>query len=181
MDEKQIEDSFYKELSFGTGGIRGVMGIGTAKINEFVIARATQGLANYMIHKKLRTGLKKVVIGYDTRNNSEKYAKIAVNVLMNNGIKTYLFSEALPTPCVSFAVRELECFLGIVITASHNPSEYNGYKVYEKNGCQITNEMADQIYDEIKKVGYFDIDIINQSKQYYFVDEKSMILIFSRY
>lgn len=171
MDEKQIEDSFYKELAFGTGGIRGVMGIGTAKINEFVIARATQGLANYMIHKKLRTGLKKVVIGYDTRNNSEKYAKIAANVLMNNGIKTYLFSEALPTPCVSFAVRELECFLGIVITSSHNPSEYNGYKVYEKKGCQITNEMADQIYDEIKKVGYFDIDITNQGNQYNFVNE----------
>lgn len=171
MDEKQIEDSFYKELAFGTGGIRGVMGIGTAKINEFVIARATQGLANYMIHKKLRVGLKKVVIGYDTRNNSEKYAKIAANVLMNNGIKTYLFSEALPTPCISFAVRELECFLGIVITASHNPSEYNGYKVYEKKGCQITNEMADQIYDEIKKVGYFDIDITNQGNQYNFVNE----------
>lgn len=171
MDEKQIEDSFYKELAFGTGGIRGVMGIGTAKINEFVIARATQGLANYMIHKKLRVGLKKVVIGYDTRNNSEKYAKIAANVLMNNGIKTYLFSEALPTPCISFAVRELKCFLGIVITASHNPSEYNGYKVYEKKGCQITNEMADQIYDEIKKVGYFDIDITNQGNQYNFVNE----------
>lgn len=171
MDKKQVEDSFYKELSFGTGGIRGVMGIGTAKINEFVIARATQGLANYMANKRLRAGLKKVVVGYDTRNNSEKYAKIAANVLMNNGIETYLFSEALPTPCVSFAVRELNCFLGIVITASHNPAEYNGYKVYEKNGCQITNEMADQIYDEIKKVGYFDIDFTNQGNQYNFVNK----------
>lgn len=171
MDKKQVEDSFYKELSFGTGGIRGVMGIGTAKINEFVITRATQGLANYMANKRLRAGLKKVVVGYDTRNNSEKYAKIAANVLMNNGIETYLFSEALPTPCVSFAVRELNCFLGIVITASHNPAEYNGYKVYEKNGCQITNEMADQIYDEIKKVGYFDIDFTNQGNQYNFVNK----------
>ena len=152
MDEKQIEDSFYKELAFGTGGIRGVMGIGTAKINEFVIARATQGLANYMIHKKLRTGLKKVVIGYDTRNNSEKYAKIAANVLMNNGIKTYLFSEALPTPCVSFAVRELGCTAGVMITASHNPPEYNGYKVYWDDGAQIVSPTDKEIINEVNKV-----------------------------
>ena len=169
MHQKEIEDSFFKELSFGTGGIRGIMGIGTAKINEFVVARATEGLARYMKQKKVRDEFRKVVIGYDTRNNSALFAQITANVFMNHGIQTYLFSEALPTPCVSFAVRQLHCYFGIVITASHNPAEYNGYKVYEKSGCQITNKMADDIYSIIKEINYFDVNFTKPIKYYSYV------------
>lgn len=155
MIDTEIENSFYKELSFGTGGIRGKMGLGTAKINGYVIQRATQGLANYL--KKYCSSNNKVIIGYDTRNHSKEYAQVTSRVLKVNGFQAFLFKEALPTPCVSFAVRELKCACGIVITASHNPAEYNGYKVYNENGCQITTEAASLIYDEIKKLDYFTI------------------------
>ena len=154
MIDTEIENSFYKELSFGTGGIRGKMGLGTAKINGYVIQRVTQGLANYL--KKYYSSNKKVIVGYDTRNHSKEYAEISSRVLKSNGFNVFLFKEALPTPCVSFAVRELKAACGIVITASHNPAEYNGYKVYNQNGCQITTEAAALVYDEIKKLDYFD-------------------------
>lgn len=154
MIDTEIENSFYKELSFGTGGIRGKMGLGTAKINGYVIQRATQGLANYL--KKYYSSNNKVIIGYDTRNHSKEYAEISSRVLKSNGFNVFLFKEALPTPCISFAVRELKAACGIVITASHNPAEYNGYKVYNQNGCQITTEAAALVYDEIKKLDYFD-------------------------
>jgi phosphoglucomutase len=167
MIDTEIENSFYKELSFGTGGIRGKMGLGTAKINGYVIQRATQGLANYL--KKYYSSNNKVIIGYDTRNHSKEYAEISSRVLKSNGFNVFLFKEALPTPCISFAVREIKAACGIVITASHNPAEYNGYKVYNQNGCQITTEAAALVYDEIKKLDYFDT---YKSCEYTYVDEE---------
>lgn len=172
MIDTEIENSFYKELSFGTGGIRGKMGLGTAKINGYVIQRATQGLANYL--KKYCSSNNKVIIGYDTRNHSKEYAQVTSRVLNANGFQAFLFKEALPTPCVSFAVRELKCACGIVITASHNPAEYNGYKVYNENGCQITTEAASLIYDEIKKLDYF---TIYDNSEYSYVDD----IIYEKY
>lgn len=172
MIDTEIENSFYKELSFGTGGIRGKMGLGTAKINGYVIQRATQGLANYL--KKYCSSNNKVIIGYDTRNHSKEYAQVTSRVLKANGFQAFLFKEALPTPCVSFAVRELKCACGIVITASHNPAEYNGYKVYNENGCQITTEAASLIYDEIKKLDYF---TIYDDSEYSYVDD----IIYEKY
>ena len=172
MIDTEIENSFYKELSFGTGGIRGKMGLGTAKINGYVIQRATQGLANYL--KKYSSSNNKVIIGYDTRNHSKEYAQVTSRVLKANGFQAFLFKEALPTPCVSFAVRELKCACGIVITASHNPAEYNGYKVYNENGCQITTEAASLIYDEIKKLDYF---TIYDDSEYSYVDD----IIYEKY
>ncbi|WP_295645895.1 phospho-sugar mutase [uncultured Holdemanella sp.] len=172
MIDTEIENSFYKELSFGTGGIRGKMGLGTAKINGYVIQRATQGLANYL--KKYCSSNNKVIIGYDTRNHSKEYAQVTSCVLKANGFQAFLFKEALPTPCVSFAVRELKCACGIVITASHNPAEYNGYKVYNENGCQITTEAASLIYDEIKKLDYF---TIYDDSEYSYVDD----IIYEKY
>lgn len=172
MIDTEIENSFYKELSFGTGGIRGKMGLGTAKINGYVIQRATQGLANYL--KKYCSSNNKVIIGYDTRNHSKEYAQVTSRVLKANGFQAFLFKEALPTPCVSFSVRELKCACGIVITASHNPAEYNGYKVYNENGCQITTEAASLIYDEIKKLDYF---TIYDDSEYSYVDD----IIYEKY
>lgn len=172
MIDTEIENSFYKELSFGTGGIRGKMGLGTAKINGYVIQRATQGLANYL--KKYCSSNNKVIIGYDTRNHSKEYAQVTSRVLKAKGFQAFLFKEALPTPCVSFAVRELKCACGIVITASHNPAEYNGYKVYNENGCQITTEAASLIYDEIKKLDYF---TIYDDSEYSYVDD----IIYEKY
>ena len=172
MIDTEIENSFYKELSFGTGGIRGKMGLGTAKINGYVIQRATQGLANYL--KKYCSSNNKVIIGYDTRNHSKEYAQVTSRVLKANGFQAFLFKEALPTPCVSFAVRELKCACGIVITASHNPAEYNGYKVYNQNGCQITTEAAALVYHEIKKLDYF---TIYDDSEYSFVDD----IIYEKY
>ena len=172
MIDTEIENSFYKELSFGTGGIRGKMGLGTAKINGYVIQRATQGLANYL--KKYCSSNNKVIIGYDTRNHSKEYAQVTSRVLKANGFQAFLFKEALPTPCVSFAVRELKCACGIVITASHNPAEYNGYKVYNENGCQITTEAASLIYHEIKKLDYF---TIYDDSEYSYVDD----IIYEKY
>ena len=172
MIDTEIENSFYKELSFGTGGIRGKMGLGTAKINGYVIQRATQGLANYL--KKYCSSNNKVIVGYDTRNHSKEYAQVTSRVLKANGFQAFLFKEALPTPCVSFAVRELKCGCGIVITASHNPAEYNGYKVYNQNGCQITTEAASLIYHEIKKLDYF---TIYDDSEYSYVDD----IIYEKY
>ncbi|WP_295562569.1 phospho-sugar mutase [uncultured Holdemanella sp.] len=172
MIDTEIENSFYKELSFGTGGIRGKMGLGTAKINGYVIQRATQGLANYL--KKYCSSNNKVIIGYDTRNHSKEYAQVTSRVLKANGFQAFLFKEALPTPCVSFAVRELKCACGIVITASHNPAEYNGYKVYNQNGCQITTEAAALVYHEIKKLDYF---TIYDDSEYSYVDD----IIYEKY
>lgn len=149
-DEKEIEDRFYKDLSFGTGGLRGVMGAGTNRMNLYTVRKATQGLANYICSKKGQE--KGVVIAYDSRNNSKEFGKQTALVLNANGIKTYLFKHLRPTPELSFAVRELKAIAGIVITASHNPPEYNGYKVYWEDGGQIVSPYDKEIISEVNKI-----------------------------
>lgn len=138
-DEKEIEDRFYKELEFGTGGLRGVMGAGANRMNTYTVGKATRGLADY-----LGSG-KSVVIAYDSRRNSADFALHAALVLCAKGIKAYLFDTLMPTPVLSFAVRYLGCDAGVVITASHNPKEYNGYKVYNSEGCQLVPHEAKQV------------------------------------
>src|SRR5690606_10879322 len=125
----ELTDSFYKDLEFGTGGLRGIMGVGTNRMNKYTIGRATQGLSNYLLKTYPGTQVK-VAISYDSRNNSQVSARLVANVFSANGIKVYLFAELRPTPHLSFAVRHLECQAGVMLTASHNPKEYNGYKAY---------------------------------------------------
>ena len=151
--EEEIEDRFYKELSFGTGGLRGVIGAGTNRMNIFTVEKATAGLAKYIIESNT---IKKVVIAFDSRNMSREFANTAASVLSSFGISVYLFNEITPTPILSYAVRELNAGAGIVITASHNPKEYNGYKVYNHNGCQITDEAAKAVQSYIAKTEYFE-------------------------
>lgn len=150
MDEKEIEDRFYKDLAFGTGGMRGIMGAGPNRMNRYTISRATLGLANYL--SDFPTPQKSVVIAYDSRNNSEDFAKCAAEVLAVKGITVYLFDKITPTPVLSFAVRHLGCIAGIVITASHNPKEYNGYKVYDENGCQLVPSLADKVIAHVQEI-----------------------------
>ena len=149
MDETQIEDAFYRDLAFGTGGLRGVIGAGTNRMNVYVVAKASQGLANY-----LGAGAS-VVIGYDSRIKSDAFARAAAGVFAANGITVYFWPELLPVPTVSFAVRRLGASAGVMVTASHNPSKYNGYKVYGPDGCQITTEAADTILSEIRALDVF--------------------------
>ena len=149
-NEKEIEDRFYKDLEFGTGGLRGIMGAGTNRMNLYTVKKATQGLANYICSKNGQD--KGVVIAYDSRNNSKEFSKEVALVLNANGIKTYLFKNLRPTPELSFAVRELKAIAGIVITASHNPPEYNGYKVYWEDGGQIVPPVDKEIITEVNKI-----------------------------
>lgn len=149
-DEKEIEERFYRELEFGTGGLRGVIGAGTNRMNIYTVRKATQGLANYII--KARGQEKGVAIAYDSRRMSPEFAKEAALCLNSNGVKTYIFESLRPTPELSFAVRELNCIAGIVITASHNPAEYNGYKVYWEDGAQITPPHDKNILAEVASV-----------------------------
>ncbi|MDY6367972.1 MAG: phospho-sugar mutase, partial [Clostridia bacterium] len=144
-DEKEIEDRFYKHLSFGTGGLRGVIGYGNNRINEYTVGRATKGLCNYL----KKTGGKSVVIAYDSRIKSDTFAKRAALVFAQNGIKAYLFESLRPTPELSFAVVYCKADAGVVITASHNPPEYNGYKVYNRFGGQIVPPEDKLIIDEV--------------------------------
>ena len=152
----ELEDRFYKNLEFGTGGMRGIMGAGTNRINKYTLGKNTQGLANY-INRVSNKKEKSVVINYDVRHNSKDFAKIVADVLSANGIKVYLFKEYRPTPELSFAVRHLGTDAGIVLTASHNPPEYNGYKVYWSDGAQIVPPQDQEIVDEINKVKFDEI------------------------
>ncbi|WP_330664659.1 phospho-sugar mutase [Lacrimispora sp. 210928-DFI.3.58] len=154
MDEKQMEDAFYRELTFGTGGLRGIIGAGTNRMNIYTVAKASQGLANYII-KHFSEEERRVAVSYDSRIKSDIFARIASEVFAANGIKIHIYSELMPTPCLSFAVRKLKCSAGIMITASHNPSKYNGYKVYGPDGCQITTEAAKEIFGEIERIDLF--------------------------
>ena len=151
-DDKLIEDRFYKDLAFGTGGLRGVMEVGTNRMNRFVIRRATQGLANFLNKKYDNPS---VAIAYDSRNRSAEFAKETATTLAVNGVKAYLFSELMPTPALSFATRYFKCNAGVVVTASHNPKIYNGYKVYGPDGCQCTDELANGILKEILALDIF--------------------------
>jgi phosphoglucomutase len=156
-DEAEIEDRFYKNMDFGTGGMRGKMGAGTNRINKYVIRKATQGLANYIINYSDDGQEKGVVIAYDSRHNSAEFSLEAALVLAANGIKTYLFTGMRATPELSYAVRELNAIGGIVVTASHNPSEYNGYKVYWEDGGQVVPEQARDIIAEIEEIDDFSL------------------------
>ena len=149
MNEAQIEDAFYRELAFGTGGLRGVIGAGTNRMNVYVVAKASQGLAN-----TLGAGAS-VVIGYDSRIRSDVFARTAAGVFAANGITVHFWPELLPVPTVSFAVRRLGASAGVMITASHNPSRYNGYKVYGPDGCQFTTEAAAKVLEEINRLDIF--------------------------
>ena len=153
-DEAKIEDAFYRNLAFGTGGLRGVIGAGTNRMKIHVVAKASQGLADYIV-KSFPEKDRKIAVSYDSRIKSDLFSKVAAGVFAANGIKVYIYSELMPTPCLSYAVRALHCAAGIMVTASHNPSEYNGYKVYGADGCQITTEAAKTILAEIEKLEIF--------------------------
>ena len=152
-DEAAIEDRFYRELEFGTGGLRGVLGAGTNRMNIYTVAKATQGYSNYL---RLASAEPSVAIAYDSRINSELFARTAAEVFAANGIRVYIYPKLMPTPSLSFAVRDLGCDGGVVITASHNPAKYNGYKVYGSDGCQITVEAAEAVQREISAVDPFE-------------------------
>lgn len=152
MDEGQIEDSFYRNLAFGTGGLRGIIGAGTNRMNVYTVAKASQGLVDYLI-KSFTTP--SVVIGYDSRIKSDVFAKVAASVFAENSIRVHIWPTLLPVSMVSYAVRYLHASAGVMITASHNPSKYNGYKVYDADGCQITTEAAAEILAEIEKLDVF--------------------------
>ncbi len=149
-DPVALEDAFYKNLEFGTGGLRGIMGVGTNRMNKYTVGMATQGLANYI--KKHVDGEKSVCISFDSRNNSKLFAKISADVLSNNGIKVYLFDNLRPTPELSYSIRVKKATAGIMITASHNPKEYNGYKVFWSDGGQITSPVDKDIVAEVNAI-----------------------------
>ena len=150
--ENEIEDRFYQSLTFGTAGLRGVIGAGTNRMNVYTVNQATQGLATFLLSEYENPS---VAIAYDSRIKSELFAKSAAGVLAANGIKVYIYKELVPTPMLSFAVRELKCKSGIIITASHNPAEYNGYKCYDPEGYQMTDEAAEKTYEFIQKTDMF--------------------------
>lgn len=149
-DEKEIEERFYRDLEFGTGGLRGIIGAGTNRMNIYTVRKATQGLANFIMKEKAQE--KGVAIAYDSRNMSPEFAKEAALCLAANGIRAYIFPSLRPTPMLSFALRELGCTAGIVVTASHNPPEYNGYKVYWEDGAQITSPKDKEIIGEVNAI-----------------------------
>ena len=152
-DEDGKSDRFYRDLEFGTGGLRGVIGAGTNRMNVYTVKKATQGLAEYI----LASGEKKsVAVSYDSRIKSDYFSKSAAEVLAANGIKVYIYKELMPTPMLSWAVRALDCGAGIMVTASHNPAKYNGYKVYGADGCQVTLEAANAILDKINNIDIFE-------------------------
>ncbi len=169
-DPKGLEDAFYKNLEFGTGGMRGIMGVGTNRINKYTLGKNTQGLSNYL-KKCFPNEDLKVVIAYDCRKNSDTLAKIVADIFSANGIKVYLFSELRPTPELSFALKHLNCHAGIVLTASHNPPEYNGYKVYWQDGGQIVPPQDAEIIAEIEALKYNDILFSANESLIEYIDE----------
>lgn len=161
-NDAEIRDRFYRDLEFGTGGLRGVIGAGTNRMNVYTVRRATQGLANYV---KKSFAQPSVAISYDSRNKSDVFAKAAASVLAANGVKVHIYTELMPTPMLSWAVRALNCSAGIMVTASHNPAKYNGYKAYGADGCQITLEVAEQVISEINSLDMFnDVKYIDYDK-----------------
>lgn len=152
-EEEKIRDAFYKNLTFGTGGLRGILGAGTDRMNIYTVAKASQGLADYLM-KHFESP--SVVIGYDSRIKSDLFAKTAAGVFSANGIKGFIWPQLMPAPTVSFAVRYLDASAGVMVTASHNPAKYNGYKVYGRDGCQITSKAAKEIQAEIEKLDIFE-------------------------
>ena len=168
-NKKLLEDCFYKDLEFGTGGMRGVMGVGTNRINKYTLGKNTQGICNYL--NKTEKGEIKVAIAFDCRNNSESFAKIVADVFSANKIKVYIFNQLRPTPELSFAVKNLNCNCGIVLTASHNPPEYNGYKVYWKDGGQIVPPIDKLLIEEINNVSFEEIKFNGNANLIETIDE----------
>ncbi|MDE6100070.1 MAG: phospho-sugar mutase, partial [Paramuribaculum sp.] len=151
-DKTELIESFYRDLEFGTGGLRGIMGAGSNRMNIYTVGAATQGLANYLKEAFADLPEIKVAVGHDVRNNSRKFAEIVAAIFSSNGIKVYLFDSFRPTPELSFAIRHLGCQSGVNITASHNPKEYNGYKAYWEDGAQIINPHDVNIIDHVNKI-----------------------------
>ena len=160
---EELNDSFYKNLEFGTGGMRGVMGVGTNRINKYTLGKNTQGLSDYL-HQTYPNQPIKTVIAYDCRHNSKSFAKIVADVFSANGIEVFLFEDLRATPELSFAVKHLGCQCGIVLTASHNPPEYNGYKVYWEDGGQLVPPFDGEIINLINSLKYTDINFTAQEK-----------------
>lgn len=172
-DEKEIEDRFYKDLAFGTGGLRGVMGAGSNRMNKYTVGKATLGLARYL--KSKNSGEISVAIAYDTRNNSQFFAKTAAGVFASQGIKVYIYETVVPVPVLSFTTHYLNCTAGVMITASHNPKEYNGYKVYDSKGCQFCTEDAKNAIEFINAVeDYSSIPFLQESELINYIGEKEL-------
>ena len=168
-DPEGLEDSFYKNLAFGTGGMRGIMGVGDNRINKYTLGKNTQGLSNYL-KEQFPNQIIKVAIAYDCRHNSKELAQVVANVFSANDIEVYLFSDLRPTPELSFAVKHLNCQCGIVLTASHNPPEYNGYKVYWEDGGQLVPPQDGEIIAEINSLEYSDINFEANSEKIQLID-----------
>ena len=155
MDAAAMEDAFYRDLAFGTGGLRGVLGAGTNRMNLHTVAKASQGLADY-VNARFPEEKRRIAISYDSRILSDEFARMAAGVFAANGIRALIWPQLMPTPCLSYAVRALDCAAGVMVTASHNPARYNGYKVYGPDGCQITTEAAEAILAAIDRLDVFD-------------------------
>ena len=177
-DKAELEDRFYKDLEFGTGGLRGVMGAGANRMNRYTVSKATKGLADYL--NECFEGEKSVAVAYDSRNNSKSFAETAAGVLAAQGIKVFLFETLMPTPVLSFAVRYHNCTAGIVITASHNPKEYNGYKVYDSKGCQLVPQYADKVIayvnavEDIKNIPCLALDEAKESGKLVMIGDETL-------
>src|SRR6056297_1178475 len=169
-DTEELKDRFYKQMEFGTGGMRGVMGVGTNRINKYTLGKSTQGLSNYLNKTYVGEDIK-VVIAFDCRHNSDTLARTVAEVFSANGIKVFLFSELRTTPELSFAVRHLNCHAGIVLTASHNPPEYNGYKVYWTDGGQIVPPQDGEIISTINALSFEDIKFDKNESLIHYIDE----------
>ncbi|MCH5321494.1 MAG: phospho-sugar mutase [Eubacterium sp.] len=172
-DEKEIEDRFYKDLAFGTGGLRGVMGAGSNRMNRYTVGKATLGLARYL--KSKNDGDISVAIAYDTRNNSQYFAKTAAGIFASQGIKVYIYEMVVPVPVLSFTTHYLSCTAGVMLTASHNPKEYNGYKVYDEKGCQFCTEDAKNAISFINDItDYSTIPFLDESELITYIGEKEL-------
>ena len=177
MDENQLKEAFTNDLEFGTGGLRGILGAGTNRMNIYVVMKATLGFGRYLLKQDECAGARGVAISHDNRHQSVEFARISAEVLSTLGFRVFLFEALRPTPELSYAVRNFKCIGGIMITASHNPKEYNGYKIYDETGCQLVPAEADKVIDEINKIGdYFNIDHSKNHNLIYYigkdVDEK---------
>lgn len=173
QDEKELEDRFYKDLAFGTGGLRGIMGAGSNRMNKYTVGKATLGLAQYL--KSKNNGDISVAVAYDTRNNSQFFAKTAAGVFASQGIRVYLYEMVVPVPVLSFTTHYLSCTAGVMITASHNPKEYNGYKVYDSKGCQFCTEDAKNAISYIDAItDYSTIPFTEESRRITYIGEKEL-------